>query len=100
MLPFSEDRTLAAALRRIVPDAPPEMAAYVWARAAERPDLYRAGLALLEYRGFAALDAEGQDAVLRELEGVTSIALLVRHALEGFYTSTAGEAWVGFQVTA
>lgn len=106
MLSDPELRTLDAALDRIVPpDEDPGalqsgVGAYARRRAAIQPDLYRAGLALLESRGFVDLAPEDQDAALTDLQAHPSIALIVAHALEGFYTGEAGFRTVGFRVTA
>jgi len=99
-----ESRTLDAALARIVPaDRDPgglAARAFVLGRAAVQPDAYRAGLALLVSRGFAELDPERQDDLLREMEGHPFLGLIVQHTLEGYFTSEAGFAAVGFRVTA
>lgn len=106
MLSDDEFRTLDAALDRIVPPdrdlgaVAASVGDYARGRAAAMTDLYRTGLILLQARGFDALDPDAQDAVLRELEGHPSIALIVQHAIEGYYTSEAGFAAVGFRVTA
>jgi hypothetical protein len=106
MLSADELRTLDAALDRIVPpDRDPGAIAagvgdYARGRAAVMTGLYRAGIILLQARGFADLSPDAQDAVLLELEGHPSIALIVQHAIEGYYTSEAGLLTVGFRVTA
>jgi gluconate 2-dehydrogenase gamma chain len=46
-------------------------------------DIYREGLKLLD--GFAALNAEQQDARLREIERTAFFALLRRHTIEGMF---------------
>ncbi len=106
MLSEREIQTLDAALERIVPpdETPGALAAgvgeYARRRAAIQPDHYRAGIALLESRGFLGLSTEAQEAVLADLEGNSAIAVIVAHALEGFYISPAGFETVGFRVTA
>ena len=99
MLSPTELRTLDAALERIVP-FDEDVRAFVLGRAAAQPELYQAGLALLAGWGFADRSPEGQDDVLTEMEGHPSIALIMQHAIEGFYTSPAGFSDVGFRVTA
>lgn len=99
MLSPDELRTLEAALGRIVPfDS--DVRAFVLGRVTLQPELYRAGLAVLGSRRFAERGPEERDAILLELEGHPSIALMMQHAIEGFYTSPAGFADVGFRVTA
>ncbi len=101
MLSDSELRLLDLALGRILPvDDGDAMRAYVRERAALQPDLYRAGLLVLASRGFSDLDDAEQTRTLTELEGHPSIALLIQHAAEGYYTSLAGYEAVGFRVTA
>lgn len=99
MLSLDELRTLDAALERIVPfDG--DVRAFVFGRVTLQPDLYRAGLSVLAGRAFAERSPSDRDAILLDLEGHPSIALMMQHAIEGFYTSPAGLADVGFRVTA
>ena len=101
-MPYEPDpRLLDAVLDRLLPVAGGEaMRAYVRERAGLQPDLYQAGLLLLESKGFAALDPQAQDRILAGLEDHPSVARMVQHAVEGYYTSAAGLADVGFRVTA
>ena len=99
MLSPAELRTLDAALERIVP-FDEEVRSFVLGRATLQTDLYRSGLVVLERRAFAERSAAERDAILSDLEGHPSIALMMQHAVEGFYTSAAGMADVGFRVTA
>lgn len=116
-LSSSETTTLFAVLDRIVPkdDYPsatelgvPEFIRRRFEARPELVDLYRAGLMVLDARGFVGLTPVDQDAVLADLEGHPSLATIIQHTIEGYYADPGnggnlGEAsWemVGFRVTA
>ena len=97
----AEFHLLDLALARIMPvEDGQAMKGFVRARSELQPDLYRAGLMLLEARSFERISPLERDAVLLDLEAHPSIQFLVQHAVEGYYTSAAGLAEVGFRVTA
>jgi hypothetical protein len=64
-------------------------------------DLYRSGLMLLADRGFSRLSPPEREAVLAEIEGHPTIAMMISHAIEGYYAGpqSAGARAVGFRVT-
>lgn len=77
----------------------PEMAAF-----------YEKGLRSLRAEGFDAMESEGKDRLLSELERCASrsgwevspagfVEAMAQHAMEGFYTHPQGWQTVGFEVT-
>ena len=109
--------TLTAALNRLIPSAPDRPAAgdlgladFVEQAAAGRPArtrLFIEGLAAIGIAadhahadGFAALPAEGQDAVLRQVEASHPAFFdeLVLQTYNGYYTHSAVHAAIGYNV--
>lgn len=78
---------------------------YVESRFAADPatvEVYRAGLILLEARGFGDLPANAQDAVIDDLAGHSTIAAMIAQVIEGYYAGpeSVGARMMGFRVTA
>ena len=109
MLPLRPDETqlLQSFLDCVIPpDHDPGaveagVLSFIEERFEANPDLYRSGLMLLADRGLDRLSASEREAVVTELEGHPTIAMMISHAIEGYYAGpqSAGAQAVGFRVT-
>ncbi|RYG24402.1 gluconate 2-dehydrogenase subunit 3 family protein [bacterium] len=75
--------------------------AFVQERLQSNFELYRSGLMVLADRGFVRLDSAGRREVIERLEGHPTVAMMISHAIEGYYAGpeSAGAKAVGFRVT-